>query len=199
MLLNALEVQQLVKHGEPDDQARLSAHFSALGDRYAAEAEKHSAMSHGFAGNPNRSMGVGMSAHCTRLADLNTQSAATARELAAYHEKLASGRPAILPGDATRFHEGAGALPPTPKELKALSANARKASDQRAIEEYFRTLATRYTAEANEHVALAQTYRGTRIAHAAVNQDHLASLLRDEAKEATEAAEMHKDLAGVAR
>jgi hypothetical protein len=46
---------------------------------------------------------------------------------------------------------------------------------------------------------LAQTYRGTRIAQAAVIHDRLAGLARDEAKEATAAAEMHKGLANIAR
>lgn len=197
-LLNAFEVQQLVKRAEPGDHARLSAHFAALGDRYAAEAKTHMSMSQNVGGNPNRSLGGGMSVHCTRLADLNTQSAATLRELAAYHEKLASGR-ATAPGNAARFQGGAGAPQPTEKELKALAANARTSSDHRALEEYFLTLAKRYTAEANAHEALAQTYRGTRIAHAAVHQDGLAGLLRDAAKEAIVAAQMHKDLAGVAR
>ena len=198
-LLNAFEVQQLVKRAEPGDHARLSAHFAALGDQYAAEAHKHVVMSQSFGGNPNRNLGVGMSAHCTRLADLNTQSAATVRELAGYHEKLAGGRSAPLPGDAARFQGGDGAQQPTEKELKALAANASTSSDHRALQEYFVTLAKHYTTEANEHVALAQTYRGTRIAHAAVQQDRLAKLSREEAKEATEGATMHKDLAGVSR
>jgi hypothetical protein len=199
MLLNAFEVQQLVKHGDPSDHARLSSHFAAIGDRYAAESEKHVAMAQSFGGNPNRNLGVGMSAHCTRLAALNTQSAATVRELAAYHQKLASGRPATAPGDAARFQGGAGAQQPTEKELKALAAKASTSRDHRALEEYFTTLAKRYSAEAKEHVALAQTYRGTRIAHEAVQQDWLAKLSREEAKEAAEAATMHKDLAGVSR
>jgi len=47
-------------------------------------------------------------------------------------------------------------------------------------------------------VALAQAYRGTRIAQAAVPHDRLAALARDSAKEATASAKMHKQLAGVA-
>ena len=43
------------------------------------------------------------------------------------------------------------------------------------------------------------TYRGTRIAQAAVHCDVLVRLSRDAAKEATAAAEMHKQLAGVGR
>jgi hypothetical protein len=54
-------------------------------------------MSQNFVGNPNRNLGTGMSAHCKRLADLNIQSGATVRELAAYHDELASGAPATPP------------------------------------------------------------------------------------------------------
>jgi len=198
-LLSNLEVRQLVARAEPGDQAQLSAHFTALGDRYAAQAKRHISMSQRFIGNPSRKLGTGMSAHCKRLADLNTQSATTVRELAAYHAKLASGTPATPPRDAARFQGGAGAPEPTEQELNALAAKASTPAEHRGLEEYFLTLAKRYTAEANEHVALAQRYRGTRIAQAAVHHDRLAGLSRDAAKEATVAAEMHKGLAGVAR
>ena len=93
-LLNTLEVRQLVARAEPADNARLSAHFSALADRYTAEARRHVSMSQSFVGNPSRNLGTGMSVHCKRLAELNTESATTVRELAAYHEKLAAGAPA---------------------------------------------------------------------------------------------------------
>ena len=56
------------------------------------------------------------------------------------------------------------------------------------------TLATRYR---HWHVALAP--RGTRIEQATMLHDHLAELSRDAAKEATAAAEMHKQLAGIGR
>ncbi len=46
---------------------------------------------------------------------------------------------------------------------------------------------------------MANAYRGTRIAQAAVHCDRLVTLSRDEAKEATEAAAMHKQLANIAR
>ena len=196
-LLNNLEVRQLVARGEAGDQAQLSAHFNALADRYAAEAKRHTSMSQSFVGNPSRNLGTGMSAHCKRLADLNTQSATTSRELAAYHAKLASGTSATPPRDAARFQAGAGAPEPTEKELQALAAKASTPAEHRGLEEYFLTLAKRYTAEANEHVALAQAYLGTRIAQAAVHHDRLAGLARDAAKEATAAAEMHKQLAAI--
>ena len=67
-LLNSLEVRQLVARAEPGDQAQLSAHFTALADRYAAEAKRHLSMSQSFTGNPSRNLGTGMSGHCKRLA-----------------------------------------------------------------------------------------------------------------------------------
>lgn len=198
-LLNTLEVRQLVERADPAANARLGAHFSALADRYSDEAKKHTSMSRGFVGNPSRNLATGMSAHCTRLADLNTQSATTVRELAAYHEKLAGGMSATPPKDAARFQGGAGAPEPTEKELNALAANAKTPAQHRALEEYFLTLAKRYNAEAGQHVALAQVYRGTRLASAAVHHDHLAKVSRDAAAEATSAARMHSDLAAVPR
>ena len=198
-LLNSLEVRQLVARAEPGDHVQLSAHFNALGDRHAAEAKRHVSMSQSFIGNPSRNLGTGMSAHCTRLADLNTQSATTVRELATDHDKLASGAPATAPKDGARFQGGAGAPEPNEKQLNALAAKASTPAEHRALEEYFLTLARRYSNEAGEHVTLAQTYRGTRIAPAAVHHDRLAGLSRDAAKEATTAAEMHEGLAGVAR
>ena len=198
-MLNTLEVRQLVARAEPADNARLSAHFSALADRYTAEARRHLSMSQSFVGNPSRNLGTGMSVHCKRLAELNTESATTVRELAAYHEKLAAGAPATPPRDGARFQGGAGASEPTEKELNALAAKAGTPAEHHALEEYFLTLAKRYTTAADEHVTLAATFRGTKIAQASAIHDHLARLARDSAKEATAAAEMHKQLANVAR
>jgi hypothetical protein len=196
-LLNTLEVRQLVSRAEPEDNIRLSAHFSALADRYAAETKRHLSMSQSFVGNPSRNLGTGMRAHCKRLADLNMESATTVRELAVYHEKLARGTSASVPRDAAQFRSGAGASEPTEKELKALAAKASSPSEHRSLEEYFLMLAKRYATDAEQHIALAQQYQGTRLASAAMLHDHLAGLAREEAKEATAAAEMHKQLAGL--
>lgn len=198
-VLNTLEVQQLVKRAEPGDSARLTAHFTALADRYAAEAKRHTSMAQSFVGNPSRNLGTGMSAHCKQLAELNTKSATELRELATYHQKLASGATATPPAGGARFEGGAGAPAPTEQELNAMAAKASSPADHRALEEYFLTLAKRYTADATEHATTANTYRGTRIAQAAVHCDNLVRLSKDAAKEATAAAEMHKQLAGAAR
>lgn len=162
LLLNALEVRQLIARGEPADNARLSAHFTALADRYEAEARQHLAMAQSFGGNPGRGFGAGMSTHCKRLADLNGQSATTLRELASYHQKLAAGVSSTPPTNAGRFQDGAAAPAPTEQELKLLAAKAATPADHRTLEEYFRTAARRYMADASEHTTMAQTYRARR-------------------------------------
>lgn len=196
-ILNKVEVQQLVTRAEPADHARLSGHFAALADRYSAEATRHESMARSFVGNPRVSFGSSMSVHCKQLAGLNTESASTARDLAAYHSKLAGGMPASRPADASQFEAGKGAPEPTGNELNALAAKANTRTEHRALMEYFSTLVKRYTSEASNHVALAQAYRGTRLATAAVHHDMLARLARDAARQATAAAAMHKDLAAV--
>ena len=198
-LLNTLEVQQLVKRAQPGDNARLAAHFTVLADGYVAEAKRHTSMAQSFVGNPSRNLGTGMSAHCKQLADLNTQSASQLRDLATYHQKLASGAAATPPTGGASFEGGAGARVPTDQELNVLAVKASTSADHHAIEEYFQTLAKRYTADATEHAATANTYRGTKNAQAAVHCDTLVRLSKDEAREATAAADMHKQLAGVAR
>jgi hypothetical protein len=198
-LLNTLEVQQLVTRAEPGDNARLAAHFTALAESYVAEAKRHTSMAQSFVGNPNRNLGTGMSAHCQQLANLNTTSATELRDLATYHQTLASGAAATPPAGGARFEGGAGAPAPTKQELNAMAANAGSPAEHRALEEYFLMLARRYTAEATEHATTANTYRGTRIAQAAVHCDNLVRLSKDAAKEATDAAAMHKQLANVAR
>ena len=57
-----------------------------------------------------------------------------------------------------------------------MAAKASTPADHHALEEYFLTLAKRYTADANEHAATANTYRGTKIAQAAVHCDRLVTL-----------------------
>ena len=199
-ILNSLDVQRLARSADPADNARLSAHFAALAERYAHEATRHRAMAQAFIVAPTRRIPANRAAdHCNRLARLNSESAETLRELAAYHEQRAAGAEATLPKGAAPFHSGAGAPEPADDELSALAAKASTAADHHALEEYFAAAAKRYREDANVHAAMAQAYRGTRIAQAAVHCDRLVSLSRDEAKEAAAAAETHKRLADVAR
>ena len=199
-ILNALEVQKLVASNTPADNATLSAHFAALAGRYTSDATRHGAMASAFIAAPTRWVPANTASdHCKRLAQLNRQSAKTLNELAAHHKQLATGVTSTAPPAGARFQAGAGAPEPTDAELRALAARARTPADHRALEEYFLTASKRYTADANEHVAMAQSYRGTRIAQAAVHGDRLVSLSRVSAEEAVAAAAMHKAFAGLVR
>jgi hypothetical protein len=124
---------------------------------------------------------------------------ALAGELAAYHQKLAAGIASNAPCGGAPFERGAGAPPPTWRELNALAAKASTPADHRALEEYFLTLAKRFSADVEEHVAMAAAYRGTRIAQSAVHCDELVKVSREAAKEATKAADEHKQLAEAPR
>jgi hypothetical protein len=198
-LLNALEVRQLVAHAEPSDHARLTGHFTALAERYTAEAKRHTSMAQDTIGNPSRNLTSGLSSHCKRLAELNTESATAARELATYHQKLAAGAPATAPTTGARLEGGAGAPAPTDQQLSALAAKASTPADHRSLEEYFVALAKRYTADAKDHAAMAQSYRtSNRLAGAGVHCDRLVEQSRKAASEASGAAAMHKKLAGMA-
>ena len=129
-VLNIVEVRQLAARGDPGDHARLALHFATLADRHAAEATRHDAMANAFVGNPNRQTGVA-NPNCRRLAKLNAQSAATLRELAAHHHRLAVGVWSMEPPDSAAFEAGEGASEPTDAALKALAANARTPADHR--------------------------------------------------------------------
>jgi hypothetical protein len=198
-VLNIIEVQKLVASGTPADNARLAAHFTTLAEQSASEARQHETMASAFGGNPSRQVGTSMSAHCDRLAELNRQAAATLGELAAHHRKLAALVPSIVPPNAAAYQSGKGARVPTDTELRDLAAKATTPADHRALMEYFSETASRHAAAADDHVRMAQSYRGTRIASAATHCDRMVTLSRDAAKEATAAAVMHKDLAGIAR
>ena len=198
-LLNSLEVQQSVARAEPSDHVRLAAHFSVLADRYAADAKRHLSMAQHFVANPSRSPRPGTSGHFKRLGRREMESSATLRELAAYHENLAGGTPAVLPRHSARFQGGAGAPEPTDQQLDALAAKATTATEHRLIEERFRALAERHVNEARTHTRWAQAHLGTRIAHLAVHHRQRARVARAAAEEAAAAAERHRDLASTVR
>jgi len=200
-VLNSLEVKRLVTEGTPAANATLAKHFAALADRYDAEAAAHTAMANAYSGNPNHSIGGSMGVHCKKLAELATDSAKTAREMVTYHTNLAAGAAPEAPKGAAAFDAGKGAPAPTSEELKRLAAAAHSASDHRALEEYFLTLAKQKTADANDHATMANTFRvsGQRRGSefAAMHCDSLAKQARDAAKEATASAELHRQLANV--
>ena len=54
-VLNKLEVQKLVAAETPEAGTALAAHFTALADRYTADAADHKAMGQAYKANANRS------------------------------------------------------------------------------------------------------------------------------------------------
>jgi hypothetical protein len=195
-ILNAIEVQRLVARAEPGDHVRLSAHFMAIADAYDAESKRHASMAQRYAGNPNRDVS-GLAAHCRQLASLNVELAAATRALAAHHKALGNGAPSARPRAAASFDAGKGARAPSAEEVLALAATAHTAADHQALAQHFRTLATRYSTDADNHAALARAYRAPRSSHAAAaaHCDRLETLSRTAAKEANDAAALHQQAA----
>ena len=200
VLLNKLEVQKLVAEETPIGSLTLAAHFNALADDYLAEARSHRAMGAAYKANANRSAATTAGSHCERLAALATESATAARELAKYHTDLADGKAVVVPKGAAALHAGQGAPEPTADQLHKLAKTARTRTDHLALAEYFDTVAKKNATAAEDHVAMASAYRaGVRkgIYDPAVNCDRLARIAREAAKEATNAANLHKQLANV--
>jgi len=199
-VLNKLEVQKLVAAETPEASVALAGHFTALADRYTADAAKHKAMGQAYTANANRSAVTSAAAHCERLATFATDSATAARELAKYHRDLAGGKAAVVPKGAAVLQAGKGAPEPTKDQLHQMAMAARTRADHLSLEEYFLTVAKKNTAEAEDYVTLAKAYRvGVRKGtyDPAVGFDRLAKLARDAAKEAAEAANLHKQLANI--
>jgi hypothetical protein len=204
-ILTTIEVRHLVQSTQPEDQARLRDHFTALADRYGAEAREHRAMARAFLVNPGRRVAANRaSEHCKRLADLAAQSAETVRALAAHHGRLAVGIPSTPPENSARFEAGEGAEVAWEhdKAIHDLAANARTVSDHRALETYFAEIEKRYSRAVNEHLAMAQAYRaapnrlgGDPAAHC----DRLVRLSREAAREAGALAAEHRQAAESAR
>jgi hypothetical protein len=199
-VVNKLEVQKLVAAGTPEANATLAGHFNALADTYTADAARHKGMAQAYRANANRSIVTGAADHCERLAKLATESAATAREMATYHQQLLAGGSATAPKNTGRLHSGEGAPEPNAVDLHHLAMAAGTPADHRSLEEYFTTLANKHLATADDHVRMAQAYRaGVRKGSndPAAHCDRLAKLSRDAAKEATGAASLHRQLAHV--
>ena len=125
----------------------------------------------------------------------------SAREMAAYHQFLSTGATPAPPANRAMFDGGFGARVPTAAEVDAAVAAARTTADHRALEEYFRTVVERSTADANDHAVMANRFRvggqrrGSEIA--AMHCDRLAKEAREASKQASAAAALHHQLANV--
>lgn len=194
--LTTAEIQQLITRGQPADHARLSTHFTAMADRYAAEGKRHATMQPAFSGNAKLAhMAASQAEHCRQLAASNQESASLLRELAAHHAKEAAGAASQPPAGSERFQNAPRV--PSDAELNKLAANASSAADHSALTAYFTTMATQYEREAKESTAFAASWRRqTRVPTApmlAERWERLAKQQTAAAAEARAAANAHRD------
>jgi hypothetical protein len=200
-VLNRLEVQKLVASETPIANLRLAGHFSAVAARYSREAAGHRSMAAAYRVNPNRAAASSAADHCERQAAIAAEWADASRNLAGYHAALAAHRPSVFPKGAAELQGGRGAPEPTAAELHKLALLARTRTDHFALHEYYATLAKKRIADAEYHVRMAAGYRAGVHKGAydgGVNFDRLAQAARKAAKDATEAANRHRQLASVA-
>lgn len=91
MPMAQVEVVQLIETAKtPADHQKLSRQFAAESVRFTEDADRHAAMSAGYRANPNRG-GENPAVHCDRFVQQVREAAAIARDLAAYHERVAAG------------------------------------------------------------------------------------------------------------
>jgi len=200
-MLNRLEVQRLVAMNTSDAHARLSKHFIALAETYAADAARYAARATPAIGNPNHGVGIDTAVRRTQQADDAARLADAARAMTAYHQLLSVGAAAVPPPARTQFDGGAGAPAPTQFELNELARRARTPADHRVLAEYYLTLGARDTVLANEHAQMANMHRGSGQRRAsqtaAMLCDRMARLSREAATRAAAAALLHRQLADI--
>lgn len=198
-LLTASQVRELAaKASMPAEHAQLRSHFMTLAERYEADTKRYAAMAK-LPGNPNRPSGSGYAMHWTRLSESVAAMAKDARELATFHGQLATGAPATRPADQSRLERGTGA-PATMSDaqLQQLVTNARTPADHGKLVEYFTSLVTLYSRDADSHAAMAAGYRGNprpNVSTNAAHCDRLVQQARTAANEAKALAAEHQALA----
>ena len=163
-LLTASQVRELAtKASSPAEHSQLRDHFATLTGRYEADAKRFTATAPP-AGNPNRRSGVDYQMHWRRLGQTAADMARSARELAAFHGTLATGAPATRPADSAHVeHLEGGAGAPTvmsDAQLRQLVASARTPAEHGTLVEYFNSLVSKYSQDADSHAAMAAAYRG---------------------------------------
>ena len=195
-LLNKARVQELAKNATtPAEHQQLRDHFIAIAERYEADAKRHASMP-AVLGNPNRTS-ADTGVHWKRLSEAETAVAKSARELAMFHGQLAAGVAATKPADPAHLEHGTGApVTLSDTQLRQLVASAQTPADHARLREYFESLVTMYTADADTHAAMAAGYRvnanrRTPGADPAVHCDRLVQQARAAAAEAKALAAEH--------
>ena len=200
--LTAKQMEALVATAStPAEHARLKQHYLDMAAIYTADADAHVEMakaSRRNQGDPKRAaLGV-PAAQMERIAERARDAAATARELAAYHERLAAEAPK---GDVKPLPPHP-ALPMAQVEVVELIVTAKTPAEHRKLAQQFAAEAARYTADADRHAAMAVGYRAnpSRGGNApAVHCDRFVQQMKDAATAARELAKYHEREAAAAR
>ena len=200
-VLNKLEVQKLVAAETPFANLRLAIHFDGVAEWYFRDAAHHRATGAVQGANAHRSIATTADDHCERQAAVAMEWGVAARQLARYHSDLARGRTAVLPTGAAELQGGRGAPEPTAAQLHRLALTARTRSDHLALQEYYAVVAEERAAAAGSYRRMAAAYRaGVRkdVGDPGSNYDRLARLANRAARQATESANRHRQLATIA-
>lgn len=199
--LGAKDMEALVaKASTPADHARLREHYLNMVAIYSADADAHAAMakaSRRHSKTANQPASGDPAAQMERIAQRARDAAATARELATYHEGLAAGAPKSQ-GKTPARHP---ALPMAQVEVVALIETARTPAEHRRLSQQFAAEAARYTADAETHAAMAAGYRANprlREGDPAVHCDRFVQQVKEAATAARELASYHERVAAEA-
>lgn len=191
-ILNELELRQALSGTGAPEHAKLTAHFTALADRYAADAARHQAMAKKYPAGPQKGINPDLRAHCTNLAKRGKQLEASARQLAKMHTSAAPGQ--AQPAAPKGLPKDLGARKASEDEMAGFAEKAAEAGDHRALSDYFTKLSERYAADASSHAGMATLYRTGRTPGMADHCDRLSKTAREAAAEAKEAAAQHASM-----
>ena len=192
------------KASTPAEHTQLSKHYLDMAAKYKADADAHAAMAASYRRNPRPPRAAGdPGAHCDRVARLAQESAATATELAQYHERMAAEGPksnAPAPASRTALPMPEIRFPDllTAKQVEDLVASAKTPADHMKLSKHFAAEAASYTADANLHTAMAAGYRGNPrpgMSSEAVHCSRLAQQTKEAAAAARELAAHHEQMA----
>lgn len=200
--LSAKQMEALVaKASTPAEHAQLRQHYRDMATIYTADADAHAAMVKAYRrnpGNPNRPAFGDPAAQMDRIAQRARDAAATARELATYHERLSAGAPK---GEA-QTPTPHPAMPMAQVEVVELIVTAKTPAEHRTLSKQFTAEAGRYTEDADRHAAMAAGYRANpnrRGGDPAIHCDRFVQQVRDAATAARELATYHERVAAEGR
>ena len=196
--LTAKQMEALVaKAATPAEHAQLRQHYLDMVAIYTADADAHVAMAKAYRrspGNPTRPAFGNPAIHIDRIAQRARDAAATARELATYHERLSAGasKSEVNPPITHPV------MPMAVVEVVELIVTAKTPAEHGKLSKQFAAESARYTAEADRHAAMAAGYRANpnrRGGDPAIHCDRFVQQMRDAATAARELAAYHERVA----